>query len=322
MVVIDRQKLTYALVGMLGISLVIALAIAYSAVNSKANDNEQQTAAGFSFLDPAISNMDMDHYMRTKEKYTASYKPLKEEIQQILSQSEGKFGVYFEDLTFHSWFGINEREQFLPASMLKTTTVAAILMQVQEGELSLDQEVTINKDDLNYRFGDLYEKEGNTFTIKELIEIAMIDSDNTAIKALHKYMLGERWLEARLVMGLPIASVKQSENGTALTPKEFSSVFRSLYYSGYLNRPFSNWILMLLSETDFNNGIPAGVPRDVAVSHKIGEWASDGSVHDCGIVYAKKPYILCIMSRDTTLEEGNRVITEISKKVYDFVSNN
>lgn len=282
---------------------------------------ETLSNTGFSFLDPAISNMDISNFLKTRNDYVASYKPLKIEIEQILSQSDGKFGVYFEDLEFHAWFGVNEREPFRPASLLKITTVAAILKQVEEGELSLDTKIVLNEDDLNYRFGNLYEKEGSTLTIKKLIETALVYSDNTAIKKLHQYMTSERWVEARLVMGLPYASVDESAAGTALTPKEFAGVFRSLYYSGYLSRAFSNWVLMLLSETEFNEGIPAGVPENIAISHKIGAWLEEGTVNDCGIVYAKKPYILCIMSEGISAEEGNDVIKEISKTVYDYVSN-
>jgi len=319
-----RVKITHLLLtGILILSIGINLYLAYGTqakLIGAITANSNSPATSFSLLDPEISVMDINSYLDAKDKYVASYVPLKEDVNQIISKANGTFGVYFEDLQFHSWFGINERESFRPASMLKITTVAAILAEVHDGDLSLDTEVTLDEDDLNYKFGNLYEQINQTFTIRKLIEISLISSDNTAIKKLHEYMDEEHWAEARLSMGLPETSVAESEAGTALTPKEFSCVFRSLYYSGYLCRTFSNWILMMLSETEFNQGIPAGVPKGVVVSHKIGEWAEEGSMHDCGIVYAKKPYILCIMSSDTSVDEGNKVIKDISKTVYDFVS--
>lgn len=287
-------------------------------------EKNNSVVTGFSFLDPTISTLDVDDFLMEKEKYTASYTPLRKEIETILSNSKGKFGIYFEDLEFHAWFGINEREDFKPASLLKITTVAAILKEVEEGELSLDQKTILTENDVDKRFGELYKEEGSVFTIKELIEIAMRYSDNTAVTKLHKFMLDERWEEARLSMGLPIISVDRSREGVELTPKQFSNVFRSLYYSNYLSRSSSNWVLMLLSDTAFESGIPAGVPSNVKVAHKIGVWVnnqSEGSVHDCGIVYATKPYILCIMSDNTTTEEGNEVIEEISRVVYEYVTN-
>lgn len=289
-----------------------------------AEKDSNQKITGFSFLDPTISNLEVDDFLKTKEEYTSSYKPLKDDIEDILSEANGHFGVYFEDLEFHSWVGVNEKEYFTPASLLKITTVTAILKEVEEGELSLDKKVIIREEDLNERFGELYKEKGSTFTVKELIEIGLIYSDNTAVTSLHQFLLDDRWKEARLAMGLPLVSISESKQGVELTPKQFSNVFRSLYYSGYLSRSSSNWILGLLSHTVFKIGIPAGVPEDVIVSHKIGVWfdenSSIGSVHDCGIVYANKPYILCIMSENTTTEEGNRVIEEISRTVYNYVS--
>lgn len=313
---ISRQKITVAFLG-LALALSVFLNF-YLSANLRVQDSP---TTGFSFLDPGISSMSINDYLKTKDGYTASYCKLKSNVSQIINNASGNFGVYFEDLTFHSWFGIDEREAFMPASLLKITTVASVLKEVEEGGMSLDTEVTLTKDDLDYTFGTLYEHEGQNYTIKRLIEIALINSDNTAAKKLYSYLTEERWREARLAMGLPMVSVQESYNRTPLTPKQFSSVFRSLYYSGYLSRTFSNWVLMLLSETEFNDGIPAGLPAGTVVSHKIGVWPDQGSVHDCGIVYAKKPYILCVMSDNTTTQEGNRVIKEISKTVYDYISN-
>lgn len=287
--------------------------------------NHKSYISGFSFLDPTISNLEVEDYLEAKNEYTASYKPLKVEIQEIISKSEGEFGVYFEDLEFHSWIGINETDLFTPASLMKVTTVSAILKEVEEGELSLDKEVFLSQDYMDDKFGELYKYQGSTISIKKLIEIALIYSDNTAVRALHPFISYDRWIEARLNMGLPLVSIEESEKGIELTPKQFSNVFRSLYYSGYLSRSSSNWILELLSESEFKKGIPAGVPDGVTVSHKIGVWINEGetigSVHDCGIVYAKKPYILCIMSEGVTSKEGNEVIEEISRTVYNYVSN-
>lgn len=300
----------------------LVLSIVFNLYFVFCKDKEVRTMQpnNLSLLDPTIAQMDRDLFLKLKKEYTASYVPLKESIAEIISQSDGKWGVYFEDLTFHSWTGINERDKFKPASLLKVTTVSAVLKEIEEGETSLDLKVALDNDDLNYAYGDLYKKKGDLFTVAQLIEIALVHSDNTAIKALHKLMAEDRWAEARIAMGVPVVSIEESEKGTVLSPKEFSNVFRSLYFAGYLCRTSSNWVLSLLSNTEFTEGIPAGVPKNVKVSHKIGTWASEGSMHDCGIVYANHPYLLCIMSEGTSVEEGTRVIKEISKTVYDYVS--
>jgi beta-lactamase class A len=271
-------------------------------------------------IDKSVAELNLQDFIKNKQEYIASYSALKNNIETFILTQTGHFAVYFEDLHSHSWFGINEKERFKPASLLKTTTVASILNLLEGKELSLDTEVELTEDDINDRFGELYKEKGSKITIKELIERALINSDNTAVKTLHQFISDDKWIETRLAMGLPLVSIEESTEGTALSPKEFSRVFHSLYYSGYLSRESSNWMLSLLSQTEFNEGIPAGVPSNVKVSHKIGVWLEQGEVHDCGIVYAKRPYILCIMSSGVNEQQGEGTIKEISKQVYDYVS--
>lgn len=43
-------------------------------------------------------------------------------------------------------------------------------------------------------------------------------------------------------------------------------------------------------------------------------------VHDVGIVFAKRPYIIVVMSKDVVSDEAaNNAIARISKMVYDYI---
>jgi len=319
----STTKSTKIILILLAISLLINICLICQTTNKNAIpiiDAELDGSQSFSLIDPNVAELDMKEFLENKEGYISSYTPLKTEIEKILANSTGYYGVYFEELHSHAWLGINERKKYKPASLLKTTTVASILSLVEENKLSLDKEVTLTEDDINYQFGTLYQEKGSKISIKKLIENSLLHSDNTAIKTLHQFITDEKWIETRLAMGLPLVSIEESEKGTELTRKEFSRIFHSLYYSGYLSRASSNWMLSLLSQTEFHEGIPAGVPKNIKVAHKIGIWAAEGDVHDCGIVYANKPYILCIMSSGVTQEQGDKTIKEISSKVYKYVS--
>jgi beta-lactamase class A len=98
-------------------------------------------------------------------------------------------------------------------------------------------------------------------------------------------------------------------------------MLRSLYLSSYLRRPMSEIALNTMLYTKYNSQIPAGVPSNVPVAHKIGFYFQEGYFHDCGIVYVpKKPYILCVMSKNTNQIEANKIISAVSKIVYDYVN--
>jgi beta-lactamase class A len=73
-------------------------------------------------------------------------------------------------------------------------------------------------------------------------------------------------------------------------------------------------------ESDSPPRLRAMLPTNINVAHKYGTSGGE-SESDCGIVYIpKRPYIICMMV-STDPEQANKIIQEVSKKVYDYVSN-
>jgi beta-lactamase class A len=104
--------------------------------------------------------------------------------------------------------------------------------------------------------------------------------------------------------------------------KDYAGFFRILYNATYVSRTASEWILGALSESTFQKGIVAGVPRGTAIAHKFGERTIDDTteqLHDCGIVYGKNPYIICVMSRGKAYEKLEDFISAISKTTYNHL---
>ena len=78
--------------------------------------------------------------------------------------------------------------------------------------------------------------------------------------------------------------------------------------------------LELLSKTTFNDGIVAGLPENIVVSHKFGEYILPDEIelHDCGIIYyVQNPYFLCVMTRGKDEGELKNTISGISKIIYE-----
>lgn len=71
-------------------------------------------------------------------------------------------------------------------------------------------------------------------------------------------------------------------------------------------------------ETNFHDRLTVLLSKDVKVAHKTGNLI--GVVHDVGIVFAKRPYIIVVMSKDVVSDEAaNNAIARISKMVYDYI---
>jgi beta-lactamase class A len=279
----------------------------------------------FNLLSPSIAWMESEEFLKIQKNYSVSYLELRKRLADVQKNSGSKrnYGVYFEDLNTGAWIGINEKEEFVPGSLVKIPAMVAVLKKVENKAVSLDKEITLDKNDINLTYGTLGLKgAGYKITVRDLLTCLIKESDNTALIALHRHVItSEEFIDALLAMGLILK--KDNVGYATVSPKHYSNILRSLYYSSYLRRPFSQLCLSILSDTNYNSQLPAGIPAGIPISHKIGEYRSTtGEIgyNDCGIIYyPNQPYILCVMSRNTTKFEADKYISEISKVTYNYI---
>lgn len=83
----------------------------------------------------------------------------------------------------------------------------------------------------------------------------------------------------------------------------------------------SRRMMDILHGQEFNQGIPALLPKGARVAHKTGEIST--VAHDAGVVYLpkRKPYALVILTEwDPTTAGRSRTIAAISHAVYEFLT--
>ncbi|HLD05334.1 MAG TPA: serine hydrolase [Candidatus Nanoarchaeia archaeon] len=303
------------------ILIVLLLISLYFNVTFYLKNTRQVTS--FELLSPSISELEREAFLDQQTRYTTQFFPLRNQFNQTLQNQKGEYGVYFESLNTGAWIGLHEKQAFVPASLLKIPLVASVLKKIQNQELTLDTLATVETADLNTLYGAIGRiKSGDQFTIRELINYTLYYSDNTAANVLRHFVQTNELLDTFLNLGLPLGSLKNSET-IQISTRDYGNILRSLYYSSYLRRTYSQLILSDLIQTDFMNGIPAGLPPHIKTAHKIGYFIAQYGEqrHDCGIVYHPKyPYILCIMTEGLTQQEADRLTAQLSKQAYDFVS--
>ena len=258
-------------------------------------------------------------------------KKLQSEVQQIIDKSKAdgsitEASVYYRDLNNGPWFGINEEAKFDPASLFKVPLAMTYLWLANEGQDVLDEQIEYKGPPgttVAFFPPSMRLPVGHIYTIRELIEYMLKYSDNDAAYILSGYAgLDER---NQIYTDLGLEKLQEGKD-YIVDVHTYASFFRILYNATYLGLQNSEYILKLLSETDFNKGIVAGVPAGTAVAHKFGEHVTEtpaGKVyqlHDCGIVYAPdKPYVLCVMTRGRDMQKLPGFISSVSKVVYDEV---
>jgi beta-lactamase class A len=83
----------------------------------------------------------------------------------------------------------------------------------------------------------------------------------------------------------------------------------------------SRRMMDILHGQEFNQGIPARLPKAARVAHKTGEIST--VAHDAGVVYLpkRKPYVLVVLSEWEPSGTGrSRTIASISHTIYEFLT--
>jgi beta-lactamase class A len=258
---------------------------------------------------------------------------LKENINFIINQQKSInnvsfVSVYYRDLNNGPWFGINEKEYFSPASLIKVPLMIAYLKEAEQNPSLLEKEIINTKDydptEQNFTPSIFLQKD-QKYTIHQLIEQMIIQSDNIPYELLLNNIDNNLVFKVYSDLGVDISKAQNNPNGNIITVKDYASFYRILYNSSYLNRQMSEKALSVLSQTIFDKGLVAKIPKDVPVAHKFGERKYIGSnehqLHDCGIIYhPKKPYLLCVMTRGTNFEKLENAINQISKTIYEEIN--
>jgi beta-lactamase class A len=322
---IFRNKLLYFCLAFLVIGLVIGGFVGYLIpVQSPivTNDASEFHAGGnYQFINPLYE-------CNTGEKYdTKELSTLKSNITTYINQltannSVASVSVYYRDLNNGPWFGINQHDVFAPSSLLKVPVMMAYYKEAEVNPAILDQKIKYSKQPDGV-IAQNYPPENpivleQTYTVEQLIEKMIIDSDNTALILLEQNIDNQKIDQVTIDLGITTAT--DATPTDFMDVSEYSTLFRVLYYATYLNQNYSEKSLELLSKVEFTQGLVNLLPKNLVIAHKFGEREVGNGVHqlhDCGIVYyPNRPYLLCIMTKGPNFNDLSKTIEEISAKIY------
>lgn len=254
---------------------------------------------------------------------------INKKVDELREDGVNHISLYYRDLNNGQWIGIEEKEEFYPASLLKVPTMMAFLKSIESEIEVLNQKETISiKDDIKVQqnipsSGTVVV--GEEYSYLEILDSMITRSDNIAAQTILNHTDPKQIENIFSASGVPFIDTKTEP---IVRVKDYAGFFRILYNASYLNREMSELALEILSVSEYKNGIVAGVPSNIVVAHKFGErsFVENGDekqtqLHDCGIIYyPEKPYILCIMTRGTDFLAQENSIRELSKFVYDQIS--
>lgn len=208
-------------------------------------------------------------------------------------------------------YGVSKQSKFQGASVLKLPLMVLVYKMYEEGNIDLDSKYILQEEDKVAGSGKMaLETPGKEYTYRALVELMGKNSDRTAYKVM-KDIVGEDNLK-RFISDIGMIDTDIKTGIT--TPSDVANLLQKLLKGEVLTNENRDEILRYLTDTDYEDWIVKGIPKNIKVPHKFGQDA--GVVADTAIVLTDQPYILVIMSQGTTSSEADIFFPKFSEYIY------
>lgn len=256
-------------------------------------------------------------------------------LNNVIAQSGAACSVYYHSLDTGEVF-YNYSGKMPAGDLIRPYVAAAVLRQVEDKDLSLDEVYTLREKDIKPNSPALGKlPAGSKLTVQNLLEAMLLNNDTTALYKLI-WTAGREdmneWLAKQGYADTVIGShdLPTQENAQdALAPKEkrelsYTSVndmvnlLTSLYQGKCISKEKDAYLLNLLQQPN-RDMLGALLPEKVKIA---GYQADHGQVLGAaGVVYAKEKYVLVVMM-DKAVRPGEtrKTINQISSIIFNTVN--
>ena len=270
---------------------------------------------------------------------------LKKEINQIIKGKNATVGVSVLDFENNKSISINGNKHLPMLSVFKFHIALAVLDQVDQGKLSLDQNILIKKSELLLNtWSPIREKypEGNIeMPLSELIKYTVAQSDNNGCDILLRLIGGtetvQKFINSKGIKNFQIkADEEKMHQGYEFmywnwtTTNASNTLLKKFYDGKAVSKNSTDFLMKTMLETNTGaNKIVAQLPKGTWVAHKTGSSGKDKkgltvAENDMGIITLSygKHYALSVFVSDSMESEATntKMVADISKIVFDYFS--
>src|SRR6266404_467596 len=264
------------------------------------------------------------------------------DVAEIASLAKGHVGVSAVVLeTGETGASLNAQDHFPMQSVYKLPISMAVMKQVDDGKIKLEQKVAVTKSDFvragqHSSIRDL-NPNGTEITVSELLRFAISESDGTASDVLMKLAGGRQAVQAYLA-NLSITNIivlnTEKELGqdwqvqyrNSATPDAAVALLRALHEKRGLSESSQALLLKYMIEsTPGAKRIKGSLPAGAIVAHKTGTSGTKKGItaatNDIGIITLPngKHLAIAVFVSDSPADEATRedVIAKIAKAVWE-----
>ena len=270
---------------------------------------------------------------------------LKKKILQITKDKNATVAVSVLDFGNDKTVHINGNKKLPMLSVFKFHIGLAVLNEVDQGKLNLDQKILIKKSDLlENTWSPIRERfpEGDIeMPLGLLIKYTVAESDNNGCDILLRLIGGtetvQKFINSKGIRNFTIkVNEEQMHQGfefmylNTTTANSANQLLKDFRNKKIVSKTSTDFLMTTMLETSTGkNKIVAQLPESVPVAHKTGSSGKNEkgltiAENDIGIVTLPggKSYALSIFVSDSmeSAETNTKMIADISKIVFDYFS--
>lgn len=267
---------------------------------------------------PAVENKETEkNIIREKQNSIEKNSNNADEIEKIVQKymknknlNENNFAFFYYEPETERTYIYNGDSYFTAASTIKVPIAMIYYDKINNGDLNSSSTFQYLKE--NYEEGAgttaaLY-KEGDFVPLKYLLEQMIVNSDNTATNILKTGLGGEKAYRI-LIKQYTKQDLPSEFNEENITSAKYSlDILKRLYE----NQEKYQDLLELMKNSSGGGYLKKNVTT-CEIAHKYGSY--EGNVHDYGICFAKKEYLIGIFTQK--ISDAENLIADINKEILD-----
>jgi beta-lactamase class A len=249
---------------------------------------------------------------------------LQEKMQELAIQyPKLELYLFVQNLTSGEYVDLGATQAVSGASTIKIPIAMALLQQVDQGKIKLEEQLVLKKSAIAAGSGTMNSMAlGSKVTVRAALQASITISDNTATNLLIERLGGSeklnlQWQSWGLVATTLRSPLPDFTGTNQVSGRELAMVLQQLDKGNLLSPTTRQTALDIFRQTKRNHLLPKGLNDPTAkVAHKTGEL--DSLLADAGLIElagGKKYIVVALVKRDANNEQAESLIRQVAAAV-------
>ena len=241
---------------------------------------------------------------------------------EAIRRFPGDVGFYYRVLGEDRVWTHNPDLPLVAASVIKLPVMVTAFRDSMAGSLDLNEAIVVKPEEKMPSCGALtYLHDGLQVTLLDLITLMIIVSDNTATNMLIDRLTPAHVNRTMEALGIPGVALRRrlfdmamSRRGiqNTVTARGIGMLLERMAMGSLLGGETDRRMVDILLNQQLNGKLPFFLhSQNIRCAHKTGE--DDNITHDAGIVYAEKPFVICMLSNNVEVPAFERLMQDTAK---------